>query len=94
MVRQIIKVCQIADVFVEKRMDMRDFKLALNGPLNRVFEVQINQDRRLKITTTLFHQIEGAALLREQVFVEKVKEVGIVVILDHELSSHGAHSSE
>ena len=94
MVRQIIKVCQIADVFVEKRMDMRDFKLALNGPLNRVFEVQINQDRRLKITTTLFHQIEGAALLREQVFVEKVKEVGVVVILDHELSSHGAHSSE
>ena len=94
MVRQIIKVGQIADVFVEERMNMRDFKLALNGPLNRVFEVQINQDRRLKITTALFHQIEGAALLREQVFVEKVKEVGVVVILDHELSSHGAHSSE
>jgi hypothetical protein len=68
--------------------------LALNGPLNRVFEVQINQNRRLKITTTLFHQIEGTALLREQVFVEKVKEVGVVVILDHELASHGAHSSE
>jgi len=73
---------------------MRDFKLALNGPLNRVFEVQINQNRRLKITTTLFHQIKGTALLREQVFVEKVKEVGVVVILDHELTAHGAHSSE
>ena len=94
MVRQIVKVGQIADVFMEKRMDMRDFKLALNGPLNRVFEVQINQNRRLKITAALFHQIKGAALLREQVFVEKVKEVGVVVVLDHELASHGAHSSE
>jgi len=73
---------------------MRDFKLALNGPLNRVFEVQINQNRRLKITAALFHQIEGTALLREQVFVEKVKEVGVVVVLDHELASHRAHSSE
>ena len=94
MVRQVIKVGQITDVFVEKRMDMRHFKLALNGPLNRVFEVQINQNRRLKITTALFYQIEGTALLREQVFVEEVKKVRIVIILHHELASHGAHSSE
>lgn len=75
-------------------MDVGDFKLALNGPLNGVFEVKINQNRRLKITATLFYQIERAALLREQVFMEEVKEMGIFLIIHHELTAHGAHSSE
>jgi hypothetical protein len=75
-------------------MNMGDFKLALNGPLNRVFEVEINQNRRLKITATLLDQIQRTTLLRKQVFVEEVKKVGIVIILHHELASHGAHSCE
>ena len=42
MVLQIVKVCDICDVFANKVVDVREFKLSFNGSLRGVFEIQIN----------------------------------------------------
>ena len=67
---EFIEVSDVFDIEANEFIDVREFELSLNGALGRVLEVQINQNRRHSIAAALLHQIEGAALLCKEIFVE------------------------
>jgi hypothetical protein len=69
-----------------------NIKLTLDSMLSRVFEIQVNQNGRLKVSTSLFHQIQRPSVFNKEIIIKSNQEVGVFIGFHREIALNARHT--
>jgi hypothetical protein len=77
---EVKELAETVDVDAYKLLDGRHLETPVECRFHGIFEVQVNENWALPVTTSLLDEIHGAVLLLEEEAVEKLQELGVLGI--------------